>query len=80
MNMPIVPNTHTNTKIHRKRRSITMATYFQSSLTCGWGGTKGVQDGVKRQIKVSSHTLLPFSMQRVNGGEGLMCAGTRSAT
>lgn len=34
MNIPIVPKTHTNTKIQRNRRSITMATYFQSSLTC----------------------------------------------
>lgn len=32
-NMPMVPETQTKTKIHRKRRSITMATYFQSSLT-----------------------------------------------
>lgn len=29
-----MPKTHTNTKIQRNRRSITMATYFQSSLTC----------------------------------------------
>lgn len=33
-NIPTVPKTHTKTKIQRNRRSITMATYFQSSLTC----------------------------------------------
>lgn len=42
----MVPKTQTKTKIHKKRRSMTMATYFQSSLTCmgpgknagsGWG-------------------------------------------
>lgn len=32
--MPTVPKTQTKTKIHKKRRSMTMATYFQSSLTC----------------------------------------------
>lgn len=31
--MPMVPKTQTKTKIQRNRRSITMATYFQSSLT-----------------------------------------------
>jgi hypothetical protein len=31
--MPTVPKTQTKTKIQRNRRSITMATYFQSSLT-----------------------------------------------
>lgn len=56
--MPIVPNTHTNTKIHRKRRSITMATYFQSSLTCGWGGTKRVRGwGEEKDYGEHNHTL-----------------------
>ena len=49
MNMPNVPDTHTNTKIHRKRRSITMATYFQSSLTCGWRGSGGGGGGGCRE-------------------------------
>lgn len=31
---PMVPSRHTIMNIHRKIRSITMATYFQSSLTC----------------------------------------------
>lgn len=35
----MVPKTQTKTKIQRNRRSITMATYFQSSLT--WTGDKG---------------------------------------
>jgi len=30
---PRVPSTHTSTKTQRKMRSITMATYFQSSST-----------------------------------------------
>lgn len=43
--MPTVPKTQTNTKIQRNRRSITMATYFQSSLT--WKeGTKEAQVSV----------------------------------
>lgn len=33
-NKPKVPTTHTITKIHRNMRSTTMATYFQSSITC----------------------------------------------
>lgn len=33
-NKPRVPTTHTITKIHRNIRSTTMATYFQSSITC----------------------------------------------
>jgi len=37
--MPTVPKTQTKTKIHKKRRSMTMATYFQSSLTCAGAGT-----------------------------------------
>ncbi|TNN77179.1 hypothetical protein EYF80_012648 [Liparis tanakae] len=32
MKSPRVPTRHTRMKIHRKRRSITMATYFQSSM------------------------------------------------
>lgn len=32
MKSPRVPTTHTKMKIHRNRRSITMATYFQSSM------------------------------------------------
>lgn len=39
-NMPTVPKTQTKTKIHRKRRSITMATYFQSSVTWAEGTGK----------------------------------------
>ncbi len=31
---PIVPSRHTIMNIHKKMRSITMATYFQSSFTC----------------------------------------------
>ena len=30
----MVPSRHTMMNIHRKMRSITMATYFQSSFTC----------------------------------------------
>lgn len=33
-NSPMVPSRHTMMNIHRKIRSITMATYFQSSFTC----------------------------------------------
>lgn len=33
-NRPRVPTTQTITKIHRNIRSTTMATYFQSSITC----------------------------------------------
>lgn len=33
-NRPTVPSRHTIINIHRKIRSITIATYFQSSLTC----------------------------------------------
>lgn len=33
-NKPRVPTTHTITKIHRNIRSTTIATYFQSSITC----------------------------------------------
>lgn len=33
-NRPKVPTTHTITKIHRNIRSTTIATYFQSSITC----------------------------------------------
>lgn len=31
---PMVPSRHTIMNIQRKMRSITMATYFQSSFTC----------------------------------------------
>lgn len=34
-NRPMVPSRHTMMNIHRKMRSITIATYFQSSFTCG---------------------------------------------
>lgn len=33
-NRPMVPSRHTMMNIHRKMRSITIATYFQSSFTC----------------------------------------------
>lgn len=46
---PTVPSTHTTTNTHRNSRSTTMATYFQSSTTCGqmrggscgWAGAAG---------------------------------------
>lgn len=52
--MATVPKTQTKTKIQRNRRSITMATYFQSSLT--WtaetkeaqGTVAGCRTGVDR--------------------------------
>lgn len=37
---PIVPSRHTMMNIHRKIRSITIATYFQSSLTCPKANTQ----------------------------------------
>lgn len=43
--MPTVPKTQTKTKIHKKRRSMTMATYFQSSLTCVGPGMGLVSSG-----------------------------------
>lgn len=43
--MPTVPKTQTKTKIHKKRRSMTMATYFQSSLTCAGPGERPGQAG-----------------------------------
>ncbi|XP_026723259.1 ubiquitin-conjugating enzyme E2 Q1-like [Athene cunicularia] len=48
--MPTVPKTQTKTKIHKKRRSMTMATYFQSSLTCvGPGERPGGSSSCLRQ-------------------------------
>ena len=55
--MPAVPTSTATVKIHRKRRSRTIATYFQSSMTCkGRGRTiEGRTVKSKRKSLLLSH-------------------------
>ncbi len=59
--MPPVPPRHASVNIHKKRRSSTIATNFQSSITCsrvGVGKSETKKEKGKRGKDISNERLI----------------------